>query len=169
MSLARSGKFRNGHFGQLIPYSPKTQTMFRFLLFGCLLLTATLLCGQTPADLAFQSFEPTPVAVASPSIASEYQPVRYSGRQVALRAALADVVSYPSLAQAYGIEGTVRVAFRVSADGQVDRVRVLQSVHPLLDKEAERVVAGLTHWKPATFGNRVLSRSAVIDINFRLP
>ena len=143
--------------------------MLRFLFFAYPLLTATLLCGQTPADLAYQSFESIPVAVASPSAAPEYQPVRYSGGQVALQSALADAVSYPSLAQAYGIEGTVRVAFRVSPDGQIDRVRVLQSVHPLLDKEAERVVAGLTQWEPATLGNRPLSRSAVIDINFRLP
>jgi len=44
---------------------------------------------------------------------------------------------YPEIARRAGLEGTVLIHARVNARGQVDRVEIIQGVHPLLDKAAQ--------------------------------
>ena len=55
---------------------------------------------------------------------------------------------YPDSARARGIEGRVLVSFVVDARGHVDSVHVKDSVHPLLDAEAVRVVRKMPRWVP---------------------
>ena len=55
---------------------------------------------------------------------------------------------YPQAAWSRHIGGTVLCQFVVEADGRIADVQVLQGVHPLLDNEALRVLAGMPRWKP---------------------
>ena len=52
-------------------------------------------------------------------------------------------VMYPKDAKNAGVEGTVMVCFVVDTDGKIADAHVHESVHPLLDAEAVRVL-GLT-------------------------
>jgi TonB family protein len=49
-------------------------------------------------------------------------------------------VDYPTAAKRAGITGRVIVAFVVTPEGDTANIRVAQSVHPLLDDEARRVM-----------------------------
>ncbi|MDG1477566.1 MAG: energy transducer TonB [Vicingaceae bacterium] len=49
-------------------------------------------------------------------------------------------VQYPDSAREESIQGKVYVTFVVDTIGKIDDVSIIRGVHPLLDKEAIRVV-----------------------------
>ena len=61
---------------------------------------------------------------------------------------------YPTAVAQQGIVGTVGVEFLVRANGRIDKVRTIQSVHPLLDAEAVRLVASMPPWNPTIVNGR---------------
>lgn len=77
----------------------------------------------------------------------EEQPVFPGGNEALLRY-IAENTKYPPEAIENNIQGRVFVKFAVSSDGSVKRIEILRGVHPLLDKEAERVISTLPRWKP---------------------
>lgn len=76
------------------------------------------------------------------------EPPFFPGGTEALLKYIAGHTLYPPEALDNNIEGKVFVKFAVMADGTVDMVEVIRSIHPLLDKEASRVVSELPLWKP---------------------
>ena len=62
---------------------------------------------------------------------------------------LTDNFNYPKAAVRKRIQGTVSVQFIVDRDGKVTNAEVIKSVHPLLDKEALRLIQESPKWKPA--------------------
>lgn len=58
-------------------------------------------------------------------------------------------VKYPKSAKEAGIEGTVKVHFVIDKKGKISDAHVCESVHPLLDKEAVKVIKKSPKWKPA--------------------
>lgn len=54
---------------------------------------------------------------------------------------------YPLAAKHSNIEGRVVVSFIVNTDGSISNTRVARSAHPLLDKEALRVINMMPQWK----------------------
>lgn len=77
-------------------------------------------------------------------------------------------IKYPRMAREQGIEGVVYVAFVVGTDGNVSRVSIEKSVHPLLDNEAKRVAAIIPKWKPAKMNGRSVPFLYRLPIRFRL-
>jgi protein TonB len=75
---------------------------------------------------------------------------------------------FPQLAAENGIQGTTLVQFAVMKDGSVDRVSVAVSSHPLLDKEAVRVVKTLPKWIPGKIGGKAVNCYYSIPIVFTL-
>ena len=56
---------------------------------------------------------------------------------------------YPRKAKEAGIEGRVVTQFTITEEGKLTNVRVVRGVHPLLDKEAVRVIkAAPQKWTP---------------------
>ena len=62
--------------------------------------------------------------------------------------------------------GVVVVRFMVNADGHISRVRVVKRVHPLLDKEAKRLVSSMPPWEPTKVKGKKVARYYEISINF---
>src|SRR2546423_2533752 len=62
---------------------------------------------------------------------------------------LSDNFHYPKAAVRKRIEGTVVVQFIVDRDGKVIDAEVVRSVHPLLDKEALKLIQESPKWIPA--------------------
>jgi TonB family protein len=56
---------------------------------------------------------------------------------------------YPDSAVVYEIQGIVVVQFKVSKEGKVSDLKVVQSVNPYLDAEALRVLQLTPDWNPA--------------------
>ena len=61
---------------------------------------------------------------------------------------LQDNLVYPSQASEAGIQGLVQVGFVVEKDGSITDVKVVKSIHSLLDREAVRLVKGMPKWIP---------------------
>lgn len=87
----------------------------------------------------------------------------FPGGQEALMEYLEKNLNYPEKLQEKGITGTVYVTFVVNKNGGIEDVRVLRSLHPLLDKEAVRVVKSMPKWKPGE------QRGKKVNIQYNLP
>ena len=77
-------------------------------------------------------------------------------------------IVYPNKAKKDGIEGKVYVNFTIEKDGTINKVKVLRSVHPLLDEEAIRVVESFPKWKPGKQKGKAVRVSYNLPLNFVL-
>lgn len=77
----------------------------------------------------------------------EEQPI-FPGGSSALLRYIAENTIYPQEAIDNNIQGKVFVKFAVWSDGSIRKIEVTRSIHPLLDKEAERVISTLPKWIP---------------------
>jgi len=59
-------------------------------------------------------------------------------------------LKFPDAAKNQGIAGEAVIAFDIEVDGSITNIRVVKSLHPLLDEEAIRVVKLMPKWVPAT-------------------
>ena len=57
-------------------------------------------------------------------------------------------VQYPAVARENGIEGRVILKFIVEKDGSLSDSIVIHSVHPMVDREALRLVGQMPKWNP---------------------
>ena len=57
-------------------------------------------------------------------------------------------VQYPAVARENGIEGRVILKFIVEKDGTLSDSTVIHSVHPMVDREALRLVGQMPKWNP---------------------
>lgn len=60
-----------------------------------------------------------------------------------------ETIQYPNEAKSQKVEGKVIVEYVVESDGTIGEIKVIQSVHPLLDEEAKRIIKTMGRWKPA--------------------
>jgi len=75
---------------------------------------------------------------------------------------------YPKKAKIQGIQGRVFVSFIINEKGKVKNIEVAKSAHPLLDKEAVRIIKKLKKFTPAKQKGEPIAISFTIPINFRL-
>ena len=81
---------------------------------------------------------------------------------------LRDHIKYPAVAEENGIQGRVTVQFVVEKDGSVTDVRIMKSVDPSLDKEAERVVKSMPKWIPGKQNGSPVRVNYYVPVVFRL-
>ena len=92
----------------------------------------------------------------------------FPGGRVELMKFLQNTVKYPKEAQDKGIQGKVLVQFVVKSDGTVTDAKVVNSVDPLLDNEALRVVKAMPKWKPGMQSGKAVNVKYNIPVSFRL-
>lgn len=92
----------------------------------------------------------------------------FPGGMVELMKWLNANLHYPESAQTQKIQGKVVVAFIINKDGSISNPHVTTSVHPLLDREALRVVRMMPKWKPGMERKTPCRTMFVIPINFKL-
>ncbi len=81
---------------------------------------------------------------------------------------LADNIIYPPTCVDRKIVGKVILKFIVTADGDVEKVTVEQSAHPLLDAEAVRVAKLLPRFEPGMKDGRRVNMYFHLPVNFKL-
>lgn len=77
-------------------------------------------------------------------------------------------VVYPSKCQEMNQQGIVFVQFIIDKSGEVRDVEIIKGVHPLLDKEAFRVVSIMPDWIPGMQNYENVNVRFTLPINFRL-
>ena len=75
---------------------------------------------------------------------------------------------YPSRLKSLGVNGKIFIQFVIEKDGSVNQIEKLNSVHPLIDGEALRVVAQLPCFKPGSQGEQAVRVLYRIPFNFEL-
>lgn len=88
---------------------------------------------------------------------------QFPGGQIAMLQYLMKNIKYPEQAVKEGIQGRVTVRFIVEKDGSISDVKPVLSVHPLLNKEAVRVVESMPKWSPGK------NNGKPVRVRFNLP
>ena len=87
----------------------------------------------------------------------------YPGGDEAFFQFIASNTKYPPEAKKRGVTGVVYVSYIVNTQGNVQDVRVVRGVDPLLDAEAVRVVKKLKGFSPG------MQRGKPVNVQFTLP
>ena len=93
---------------------------------------------------------------------------QYLGGPSALFEYLSQNIKYPSVAEENGVQGRVLVTFVVERDGTITDVRVVKSVDPSLDKEAQRVVNSMPRWIPGKQNGSPVRVKYTVPVTFKL-
>ncbi|MBF1081720.1 MAG: energy transducer TonB [Prevotellaceae bacterium] len=75
---------------------------------------------------------------------------------------------YPPMAQSQRMQGKVVVSFIINKDGSIASPTIVQSVDPVLDREALRVVKMMPRWKPGLQNGKPCRTMFAIPVNFQL-
>jgi len=92
----------------------------------------------------------------------------FPGGPSALFEYLSKNIKYPVVAEENGVQGRVIVTFVVEKDGSITDVRVVKSVDPSLDKEAQRVVKSMPRWIPGKQNGSAVRVKYTVPVTFRL-
>ncbi|CDD19516.1 putative TonB protein [Prevotella sp. CAG:732] len=116
---------------------------------------------------------PPPPPAPKPEVANKVFDVveempSFPGGQGALMAFLSSNIKYPVVAQENGVQGRVIVGFVVEKDGSISDVKVMRSVDPSLDREAQRVVRAMPRWKPGKQNGSAVRVKYTVPVVFRL-
>ena len=93
---------------------------------------------------------------------------QYPGGQIAMLKYIMENIKYPEQAMKEGIQGRVTVRFIVEKDGSISNVKPVLSVHPLLDKEAVRVVKSMPKWSPGKQKGKPVRVQFNVPVMFKL-
>ena len=77
-------------------------------------------------------------------------------------------VQYPAVARENGIEGRVILKFLVEKDGSLSDSTVIPSVHPMVDREALRLVGQMPKWNPGKRAGIPVRVRYCLPIKFKL-
>ena len=77
-------------------------------------------------------------------------------------------VQYPAVARENGIEGRVILKFIVEKDGSLSDSIVIHSVHPMVDREALRLVGQMPKWNPGKRAGIPVRVRYCLPIKFKL-
>ncbi len=93
----------------------------------------------------------------------------FQGDKYGFRSFLANNLTYPEEAKKNKVEGTVYVRFRVTSNGNVDKVETVRSPSVLLNDEAERVVKlSSGKWKSGEHDGKKVNVWYTVPILFKL-
>ncbi len=97
----------------------------------------------------------------------EQQPL-FPGGETGLLKYIAENTKYPELARKNDVTGKVFIEFVINKRGKVKDVKVTRGAHPVLDREALRVIKSLPKWKPGMQKGKPVNVSYQVPINFTL-
>ncbi len=105
-------------------------------------------------------------------VANPIRPPQFKGGYEAWEKFIAKHLNYPKEAIKQGIQGRVCIGATIKKNGSISKIKVIRGVHPLLDKEAIRLVKSMPKFTPAKdfdLGGKSIESSVILPIVFRLP
>jgi len=94
------------------------------------------------------------------------QQAQFPGGENALRNYFSDNLIYPEKAKEQDIQGRVYVKFTVNQYGKIKNLKVVRSIHPLLDNEAVRLIRNMPDWQPAKTQTGTFDSEHVLPVIF---
>ena len=92
----------------------------------------------------------------------------FPGGSQKLKEFIEENLRYPKELEESCVQGRVIVRFIVERNGKLSNVKVVKSVHPVLDKEALRIVKLMPRWIPGRQNGITVRVKFYIPIIFRL-
>jgi TonB family protein len=77
-------------------------------------------------------------------------------------------LQYPKEAMKDSIQGIVSVTFVINTEGKAEQVKVQNSLGELFDREAQRLIANMPEWKPASLNGKPVPAKLSMPITFRI-
>ncbi len=97
------------------------------------------------------------------------EPATFAGGDLlSFRNWLTQQIKYPDEATRMGLSGKVIVQFVVGKTGNIEDVKLLRKVDPLLDNEAVRVLLLSPKWQPAKQGGVVVRQQFALPVSFSI-
>lgn len=96
---------------------------------------------------------------------SDY-PAWYPGGTRAMEKFLRDNIKYPKVAGKKKTEGCVICTFVVGTDGYIRNIKIIKSVHPLLDAETVRLVKAMPRWIPGREDQKLTTTNYTLPAYF---
>lgn len=93
---------------------------------------------------------------------------QYPGGMVEFMKWLTATLNYPDKALKQKIKGKVMVSFIVNKDGSISDIKLVKSVHKLLDDEALRVIKMMPDWKPGLEKGKPCRSMIAIPVVFEI-
>jgi len=144
----------------------------KFRLTIVLIFFHLILYGQnTEEDLLIKEKNYKPVLkteVPSGGFTMIEREAMYPNGKEGINQHIMDNLQYPKKAYKKGIQGVVSIRYVVQADGTVDEIKVLKSVHPLIDKEAVRVIMAMDKWLPTIQLGKPVKSAFTQNMNFKI-
>ncbi len=152
---------------QQAPQPPRTPQMATLDLAVPQLSSNISIAASAPSLQGLTAQTPTAAAPSTPIAAAAAAPSAPSNDSEVIP--LNQVLPvYPDSARRRGIEGYVKLAFTITADGKVENVRVIEaSPENVFNREARRAAV---RWRfaPRREGGQLVEREAVKTLQFRL-
>jgi protein TonB len=103
------------------------------------------------------------------TIADVEQMPEFPGGEKAMRDFISRNITRSEPAQCYtGIEARVHCRFIIEKDGTISNIEVTKSVHPLVDKEAVRVIEAMPQWIPGKQNGKPVRVYYIMPVRFGL-
>lgn len=93
---------------------------------------------------------------------------QFPGGPSAMFEYLSKNLKYPTVAENNGIQGRVHVACVIEKDGSITDVKIVKSVDPSLDREAQRLVKSMPNWIPGKQNGKPVRVKYTVPVTFRL-
>lgn len=104
--------------------------------------------------------------------APQHEPVYILAEPVDGYPALYDYFSrallYPAEAVKDSVHGVVTVVFSINTAGKPEKIYIENSLGPLFDREAIRVIENMPLWKPASYNNKPVTSKMSLPLTFQL-
>ena len=75
---------------------------------------------------------------------------------------------YPDLAKEYGIEGVVRVSFKVATDGHIGDIHVIKSLGFGCDEAVIKLIQQMPNWEAAQLNGVPIESMRYLELHFNL-
>jgi len=75
---------------------------------------------------------------------------------------------YPVEAVKDSIQGIVSVSFLIDQEGKPVQIKILNSLGPAFDKEAQRLIENMPVWKPATLNDKPVAAKISLPFTFQI-
>lgn len=90
----------------------------------------------------------------------------FKGGKEALKKYFKENLNYPKEALNQDIQGRVYVKFKITEYGKIKDVKVIRSIHPLIDNEAIRLINTMPDWIPAKANDEQVRSEQVLPVIF---
>ncbi len=162
--------FNHAKLKQRIAMMHKNQTpgWMRLAYLAVLPFLAGTMFLCNPARAEIRSASPQDQNKSLPYSQVENKPTFQGGDVNTFSKWVSQHLNYPAEAKDAGIQGRVTIGFDVCEDGAVRNVKVLRSVHELLDAEAVRVISASPKWEPGTKDGKPVSVTYTFPVIFQV-